>query len=59
MSECVLLVGRVGWSALAVERMERAVEMFEEMGLAEAERARRELGRLRKRLAEEEDHTSP
>jgi tetratricopeptide (TPR) repeat protein len=38
---------------LAVERMGRAVAMFEEMGLAEAERARGELGRLRRRLEEE------
>ena len=43
---------RQGDFGLAVEGMERALKMFEEMGMAEAEQAREELGRLRRRLEE-------
>jgi len=49
-----LLAEQQGDVGLAVERMEKAVGMFEEMGMAEAGRARGVLERLRKRLEEEQ-----
>jgi len=48
-----LLAERQGDLQLAVERIEQAHRMFEEMGLAGIERAKAQLDRLRKRLAEE------
>jgi len=48
-----LLAEKQGDLRLAVERIEQAHRMFAEMGLAEEEKAKRDLDRLRQRLAEE------
>ena len=47
-----LLAEEQGDLRLAVERMEKAAGMMEEMGLREAERVREDLERLRGRLEE-------
>jgi hypothetical protein len=53
LHQLALLAEAQGDLRLAVARMDEAHRMFEEMGLAEAEEAKRDLDRLRKRLEEE------
>lgn len=54
LAQMALLAEKQGDVGLAVERMEKACGMFEEMGMGEAGQARGELERLRKRLEEEQ-----
>jgi len=54
LAQMALLAEAQGDVGSAVERMERAVAMMEEMGLGQAEQAKGDLDRLRKRLEEEQ-----
>ncbi len=53
LAQMAMLAEHQGRLPLAAERMQQALAMLEDMGLAEREQAKRDLERLRKRLAEE------
>jgi tetratricopeptide (TPR) repeat protein len=53
LAQLALLAEDQGDLPLALQRMEKAAAMFEEMGLAERGKAKEDLERLRRRLAGE------
>ncbi len=53
LAQMALLAEDQGRLAPAVERMQQALAMLEEMGMRQKEQARQDLERMRQRLAEE------